>query len=120
MTTNSNAPTEGNKVGASGDQSRRAPERSALMLARTSDNPLRRRREAALRCPPLHDGVRDPLDRAAHPGEPSTYGMNEVELRRYANDLVRRGWSLWEIRQRLAITPRPQCFPCCRHQEAAA
>ena len=93
------------------------------MLARRTDNPLRRRRAAALRLPPLDDGVRDPLDRAAHPDEPSTYGLDETELRAYANDLVtRQNWQLWEVRQRLAITPRPSCCPCCQHhrQEAAA
>lgn len=92
------------------------------MLARGNDNPLRRRRASALRLPPHDDGVRDPLDRLAHPDQPSTYGLDETELRRYANRLVlAEGWSTWEVRQRLAITPRTQCCPCCRHhQEAAA
>lgn len=91
------------------------------MLARSNDNPLRRRRAAALRLPPLEDGVHDPLDRLAQSGQPSTYGMTETELRRYANHLVlNEGWSPWEVRQRLAITPRPQCCPCCRHRQEAA
>lgn len=90
------------------------------MLARSNDNPLRRRRAAALRLPPLEDGVRDPLDRLAQPGQPSTYGMTESQLRTYANHLIREGWALWEVRERLAITPRPQCCPCCRHRQEAA
>lgn len=92
------------------------------MLPRSNDNPLRRRRAAALRLPPLEDGVRDPLDRLARTGEPSTYDMTESQLRAYANRLIREGWALWEVRERLAITPRPQCCPCCQHhrQEAAA
>jgi hypothetical protein len=119
MTTNSSAPAEGNKAGAPEDQQ---GTRSTPMLARGTDNPLRRRRAAALRLPPLEDGYRDPLDRTARTGEPSTYGMPEPELRRYANHLVtRENWQLWEVRQRLAITPRPQCCPCYRHhQEGAA
>jgi hypothetical protein len=88
------------------------------MLTRRTDSPFRRRRAASLRLPPLADGFRDPLDRGARTGEPSTYGMNETELRRYANHLVaHEGWSPWEVRQRLAVTPRPQCCPCCRHHQ---
>lgn len=122
MTTKRSAPGPKNP-GAQGDQQ---GTRSTPMLPRATDDSvpqqIRRRRAAALRCPPLDDGHRDPMDRLARIDKPSTYGMTESQLRAYANHLVlNEGWSPWEVRQRLAITPRPPCCPCCRHhQEAAA
>ncbi|MFE3580567.1 hypothetical protein [Streptomyces vinaceus] len=67
---------------------------------------LRRRREAAYRCPPLPCGHRDPLDCLSSPNGPSTYGLTEQELRQHANDLIRAGWSLDEILTRLDVQPK--------------
>jgi hypothetical protein len=62
---------------------------------------LARRREAALRLPPLPDGHRDPLD-AAGPrfGQPSTYSLPARELARHIRQLRRSGWQGWEVRAR--------------------
>lgn len=86
------------------------------MLARHTDNPLRRRRAAALRCPPLADGFRDPLDRAAP-------HWTEDRVRELANTLAAQGFSVEYIAHRYGIRPRPkstQHCPCCRHHQEAA
>lgn len=67
---------------------------------------IRRRREAAYRCPPLPCGRRDPLDCAASTDGPSTYGLTDDELRAHANQLIRWGWSLEEVLTRLDVQPR--------------
>ncbi|MFI1449069.1 hypothetical protein [Streptomyces virginiae] len=67
---------------------------------------LRRRREAAYRCPPLDCGHRDPLDCAATATGPSTYGLSDDELRAHANQLIRWGWSVDEVLARLDVQPR--------------
>jgi hypothetical protein len=119
MTTNAGAP--GPKNPGAQDQPRRAPERSTPMLPPNDDNDfphqIRRRRAAALRCQPLADGVRDPLDRAD-----TTYWSDD-RLRALANALVADGFSVEYIEHRYGIRPkiRPQHCPCsCQHQQGRA
>jgi hypothetical protein len=65
---------------------------------------LRRRREAALRLPPLPDGRRDPLDAAAPRfGSPSTYSLPARDLGRHIRQLRRQGWQSWEVRVRFGF-----------------
>lgn len=65
---------------------------------------IRRRRAAAVRCQPLDDGRRDPLDRAAvAEGGPSTFGLDRAELRREVARCAAAGWQLWELRARFAV-----------------
>lgn len=64
------------------------------------------RREAARRSEPLACGRRDPQDDRLMPpsvGGPSTFGLTADELRRHANDLHRRGWSVADITQVLDV-----------------
>ena len=64
--------------------------------------PLRRRRDAALRLPPLeHLGVADPLDARTDPPGPSTFGLTPTELVAEARRLRGQGWGCWEVRVRL-------------------
>ncbi|WP_327282282.1 hypothetical protein [Streptomyces sp. NBC_01205] len=88
--------------------------------AATVPQQLRRRREAAYRCPPLPCGHRDPLDCAASAAGPSTYGLTESELRAHANQLIRWGWSLDEVLTRLAVQPRTAAPVQCLHLGVAA
>ncbi|MGW7107000.1 hypothetical protein ACWGHU_12665 [Streptomyces xanthophaeus] len=81
---------------------------------------LRRRREAAYRCPPLPCGHRDPLDCAATADGPSTYGLTEDELRAHANHLIRLGWTLDEVLTRLSVQPRTTAPIQRLHLEVAA
>lgn len=60
------------------------------------------RRLASLRCPPLRDGRRDPLD----PHLPLTglampFGLDPDELTAEALRLRREGWYPWEVSERL-------------------
>jgi hypothetical protein len=74
---------------------------------------LRRRRDAALRLPPLpwrvaqlgRSGLaaRDPLVPAQRTGGPSTYSLRPHEMRAEVARMRRDGWSPEEIRQRLAV-----------------
>lgn len=64
---------------------------------------IRRRRAAADRCPPLDHGRRDPLDRAAAPAGPSTFGLDRAELRAELRHLAAAGWQVWELRERFAV-----------------
>jgi len=74
---------------------------------------LRRRRSAAHRLQPLaHNGVVDPWAPGAS-RKPSTYGLSLEEIRSHANALVAAGWSLDEVRQRLAVQPRRTCSCQC-------
>lgn len=68
---------------------------------------LRRRRAASWRCPPLSCGRRDPIDSMGSAVlTPSTFGLDERELRRHANDLVQvYGWTVDEITAVLDIVP---------------
>lgn len=66
---------------------------------------VRRRRAAAYRLQPMPCGHRDPLDCAAPSDGPSTYGLTGDELRAHANQLIRCGWSLAEVRARLDVQP---------------
>jgi hypothetical protein len=62
---------------------------------------LARRRQAALRLPPLGDGNRDPLDATAlRFGPPSTYSLPAWELAAHIRELRRDGWQGWEVRVR--------------------
>ena len=63
---------------------------------------LRRRRAAALRCPPLESGHRDPLDARCAPAGPGTFGLSAVELVAEARRLRGQGWDCWEVSVRLA------------------
>ncbi|WP_285510973.1 hypothetical protein [Streptomyces sp. NBRC 14336] len=67
---------------------------------------LRRRREAADRCPPFDCGHRDPLDCIVQRPGPSKFGLTETELRRHANQLVASGWSVEDVLTRLDISTR--------------
>lgn len=75
----------------------RAPDRAELAAG------LVRRRAACLRCPPLADGRRDPLD---PPHQEATHetGLDKRELLSEAKRLQRMGWSPWEIRGRLGLS----------------
>jgi hypothetical protein len=65
---------------------------------------LRRRRETALRLPPLESGVRDPLDESAVPlRAPSTYSLAPGELIREARRLAEKNWQAWELAARLTL-----------------
>lgn len=66
---------------------------------------LRQRRAGAYRLPALSCGHRDPLDCAVSPDGPGTYGLTDDELRAHAAQLIRCGWSLAEVRTRLAVQP---------------
>jgi len=63
---------------------------------------IRRRRTAAVRCAPLADGRRDPLDLAA-PAGPSTFGLDRAELRAELRRLAAQHWQVWELRERFAV-----------------
>ena len=62
----------------------------------------RRRRDAALRLPPLDHGHRDPLDRLTTPVGPATFGLTPAELVAEAHRLRAEGWSACEVAVRLA------------------
>lgn len=64
---------------------------------------LRQRRAASYRRPPMPCGHRDPLDCDAATAGPGTYGLTDAELRAHAAQLIRCGWSLAEVRTRLAV-----------------
>lgn len=74
-------------------------------LPRSSDNPLRRRREAALRRPPFgDDSRRDPLDPAPEQRSASTFGLEPGQLRDLArHHFTRDGWAEWECRARFDL-----------------
>ena len=84
------------------------PERSDAQTPWAPGTALRRRREQALRCPPMGCGHQDPLTHLAAPyTDPGTFGLGQDELRRHGNRLViEEGWQLWEVTNRLAIKPR--------------
>lgn len=66
---------------------------------------LVRRRAASLRCPPLADGRRDPLDPPPQTEVvTSETGLDLRELLSEAQRLQRMGWSPWEIRDRLGLS----------------
>lgn len=61
------------------------------------------RRQASLRCPPLEDGRRDPLDPAAggFRTSPMVMGLRAGELVEEGRRLERTGWREWELAARL-------------------
>jgi hypothetical protein len=64
---------------------------------------LIRRRLASLRCPPLNDGRRDPLDPCPSRLAPAGFGLDRGELAAEALRLERAGWRPWEVRARLGL-----------------
>ena len=100
------APTATNKTNAATKQ---------LDHRQSTAAQLRRRRDAALRCPPLDWRVarcgrsglaaRDPLVPAQRAEGPSTYGLLPHELWAEVRRLRRAGWPVDEVRQVLAVTP---------------
>lgn len=68
-------------------------------------NPLRRRRDAADRLPPLECGHRDPLDHLVAMRTRSTYLLTTAELLRERRKLIGFGWSPGEIAMVLSIDP---------------
>ena len=65
---------------------------------------FQRRRLAALRCEPLEDGRRDPIDFYAE-SLPSSFALNRWELEAEVERLLGSAWESWEIRARL-VDPR--------------
>jgi hypothetical protein len=66
---------------------------------------LVRRRLASLRCPPLKDGRRDPLDPCADSFRlaPAGFGLDGGELAAEVLRLERAGWRPWEVRACLGL-----------------
>ncbi len=84
------------------------PERSHAQTPWAPGKQLRRRKDQALRSPPMGCGHNDPLTHLAAPyTDPGTFGLHQDELRSHGNRLViEQGWQLWEVLSRLAIEPR--------------